>query len=92
MMKDIFYFLLGALVGAVFALLFAPQSGDELRANLQSSAEKEWSALQEQLQVEMQKINQRLDQIQSGPKQTDSEPEQVADAGAEESQAAEAAA
>jgi gas vesicle protein len=91
MMKDIFYFLLGALIGAVFALLFAPQSGDELRANLQASAEKEWSGLQEQLQVEMQKINQRLDLIQSGPKQTDSEPEQAADAGAEESEAAEAA-
>ena len=30
-MKEIFYFLLGA-VGAIFALLFAPQSGEELRA------------------------------------------------------------
>ena len=37
-MKDIFYFILGAAVGAIFALLFAPQSGEELRMKIQDTA------------------------------------------------------
>jgi gas vesicle protein len=62
-MKDIFYFMLGTMVGAVFALLFAPQTGEELRSNIQATAEKDWQKLQEQLQAEMQKINARLDEL-----------------------------
>ena len=63
-MKDIFYFLLGALVGAIFALLFAPQSGEELRANIQATAEKDWQLAQAQWQTEQEKLHARLDQLQ----------------------------
>lgn len=69
-MKDIFYFLLGAAVGAIFALLFAPQSGEELRTNLQSTAERDWAKLQAGWQAEAEKIHARLDQLQSEQKQT----------------------
>ena len=65
-MKDIFSFLLGAAFGAFFALLFAPQSGAELRANIQATAEKDIQKLQSQWQVELEKLNQRFDQLQSG--------------------------
>jgi gas vesicle protein len=64
-MKDIFYFLLGALFGAGFALLFAPQSGAELRANIQATAEKDWQLAQEQLKTEQEKLHARLDQMQA---------------------------
>ena len=40
-MKYLVSFLGGALVGAVIALLFAPSSGTELRAKLQTGAEAE---------------------------------------------------
>ena len=63
-MKDIFYFILGAAVGAIFALLFAPQSGEELRTKLQDTAEKDWQKVQAEWQADQEKIHQRLDQIQ----------------------------
>ncbi len=64
-MKDIFYFLLGAVVGSIFTLLFAPQSGAELRANIQATAEKDWQLAQEQLQAELEKLHGRFDQLQT---------------------------
>lgn len=63
-MKDIFYFILGAAVGAIFALLFAPQSGEELRMKIQDTAEKDWQKVQADWQADQEKIHQRLDQIQ----------------------------
>lgn len=68
-MKEIFYFLLGASVGAVVALLFAPQSGEELRANIQTTADKDWQRIQAEWQVGMEKTQARLDQMQSDLKQ-----------------------
>ena len=82
-MKDIFYFLLGAVVGAMFALLFAPQSGEELRANIQTTAEQDWQKLQAQYQVEMDKIHVRLDQLQSQATGAAQQDEAESDAGEE---------
>jgi len=80
-MKEFFYFLLGASVGAVVALLFAPQSGEELRANIQTTADKDWQRVQAEWQAGMDKTHARLDQLQSDLKQvlqkqteTESEP------------------
>ncbi len=68
-MKEMIYFLLGAAVGAIFALLFAPQSGQELRSNIQTTAEKDWRKLQAEWQTGMKKTQERLDQMQSDLKQ-----------------------
>jgi len=62
-MKDIFIFIFGVAVGAVFALLFAPQSGEELRTKLQDTAEQDWQKAQVRWQAGQEKTNQRLDQI-----------------------------
>jgi len=64
-MKDIFYFLLGTVVGAIFALLFAPQSGEDLRTRIQTTAENDWNKLQEEWQTGLEKTHDRLDQIQA---------------------------
>lgn len=63
-MKDIFYFILGAAIGAIFALLFAPQSGEALRSKIQDTAEKDWTEVQAQWQTEQANVRERLDQIQ----------------------------
>ena len=68
-MKAILYFLYGAIAGAIIALLFAPQSGEQLRANIQSTADKSWQAIQAEWQAGMEKIQANLDQIQSDLKQ-----------------------
>ena len=61
--------VLGAAVGATVALLFAPKSGAELRADLQATAEKDLSRLQADWQATMAKTNARLDQMQADLKQ-----------------------
>ena len=68
-MKEIVYFVLGAAVGAIVALLFAPKSGVELRADIQATAEKDFSKLQADWQATMAKTNERLDQMQAELKQ-----------------------
>jgi len=81
-MKAILYFLYGAIAGAIVALLFAPQTGEELRANLQSTADKNWQAIQTDWHAGMERIQEHLDQLQSDlkevqQKQTESEAESV---------------
>ena len=61
-MKEIVYFVMGAAVGATVALLFAPKSGAELRADLQATAEKDKARLQEDWQAAMAKTNEQVGQ------------------------------
>jgi gas vesicle protein len=68
-MKEIVYFVLGAVIGATLALLFAPASGQEMRANLQAAAEKDTARFQAEWQAAMAKTNERLDQMQAELKQ-----------------------
>jgi len=68
-MKAMLYFLYGAIAGAIIALLFAPQSGKETRANIQSTAEENWQKIQSEWQAGMETIHSRLDQVQSDLKQ-----------------------
>jgi len=69
-MKEIVYFILGAAVGATLALLFAPESGQDLRTNLQATAEKDAAKVQAEWQAAMAKTEERLDQMQAELKQT----------------------
>ena len=64
-MKEFVYLLLGAALGAILALLFAPKSGVEFRADLQATAEQDKAKLQADWQDAMAKTHERLDQIQA---------------------------
>lgn len=64
-MKYALSFLLGAVVGAAVALLFAPSSGDELRANIKSQADTQYARLQDQYQKGMQEMQTRMDKMSS---------------------------
>jgi gas vesicle protein len=57
------FFLLGAVVGATFALLFAPSSGEELRKNIKSQVDTQYSKVQEELQKNMKKMHSAIDQM-----------------------------
>ena len=62
-MRYVLVFLLGALSGAVAALLFAPSSGEELRANIKTQADAQVAKLQSEYQKGMQDMNARIDQL-----------------------------
>lgn len=64
-MKEMVFFLLGAAVGAVAALMFAPASGAELRAQIQTTAERDFERLQSDWQKGMEKTNEKLDKLQA---------------------------
>jgi gas vesicle protein len=64
-MKGVFYLLLGAVIGATIALLFAPESGQELRADIRATADKDLRKLQAEWQTAMAKTQERLDQMQA---------------------------
>ena len=68
-MKELAFFLLGAVFGAVAALMFAPASGAELRAQIQTTAEKDLERLQAEWEKNMQKTNEQLAKMQADLKQ-----------------------
>lgn len=63
-MNNIVSFILGAIVGAAVALLYAPQSGEELRANLREEVQVERQRLQAQYEKSMNDLQERIDKIQ----------------------------
>jgi len=64
-MKEIVYFMLGLAVGSLVALLFAPESGKELRAHIQSTAEQDLQKAKDEWQKETAIIHDRIDQMQT---------------------------
>ena len=64
-MKYALSFLLGAVMGAAVALLFAPSSGEELRANVKTQADNQYARLQDDYHEGIQQMHDRLDKISS---------------------------
>lgn len=64
-MKEIMIFLLGAVFGALAALLLAPESGEELRASIRARVDEELPKLRSEWQAAMNKTEARLDQIEA---------------------------
>jgi len=57
--------LFGALIGSALALLFAPSSGEELRANIKSKTDTQYARLQDDWQKGKQEIDTRMDKLSS---------------------------
>jgi len=64
-MKFALGFLLGAVVSAAVALLYAPSTGEELRANIKSEVDTQYARLQDEWQKGMQEIQTRMDKMSS---------------------------
>ena len=64
-MKELIIFALGLTVGAGVALLFAPESGEELRADIRAKADEELP----RLRAGLDKTNQRLNKMETDLKQ-----------------------
>ena len=59
-------FILGALVGAGLALLFAPKSGEETQAELRERALKIRDSAEERVREAQRQLEERLDQARTG--------------------------
>lgn len=59
-------FVLGALVGAGLALLFAPKSGEETQEDLKEHARKLRSAAEERVREAQRQLEERLDDVREG--------------------------
>jgi gas vesicle protein len=64
-MKYAMSFLLGAVFGATAALLFAPSSGEELRANIKTQADTQYARLQDEYHKGLQEMHTRMDKLSS---------------------------
>ena len=60
-MKELIIFALGLTVGAGVALLFAPESGEELRADIRAKADEELP----RLRAGLDKTNERLNKMEA---------------------------
>ncbi len=58
-------FLMGALLGAGAALLFAPRSGEETQAQLREGALKIRDAAEERMRVAQKQVEERLEQARA---------------------------
>lgn len=61
-------FLLGALVGAGVALLFAPRSGEETREDLERRARGLKDAAEDRVREAQRQLEERLDEARTGVK------------------------
>jgi len=59
-------FLLGALVGAGLALLFAPRSGEETRQELEQKARDLKMSAEERVREAQRQLEERLDEARAG--------------------------
>jgi gas vesicle protein len=64
-MKYVLTLLLGAVIGAVTALLLAPSSGEELRTSIKTQADTQYAKLQEEWQRGTQEMQTRIDKLSS---------------------------
>jgi gas vesicle protein len=64
-MKNLFTFVIGMLVGAIAALLLAPERGDDLRLQLQERAGQDINRMQKLWKEDMAKMSDQLSILQS---------------------------
>ena len=78
-MKYLFAFMAGVFVGAVAALFFAPESGAELRADLQEQARRAEAEFRKKSQEVTARMEQELEAIKEQIKEAQEQLDEVED-------------
>ena len=63
-MKDIIVFIIGVTIGAVVALLLAPERGEDLRMQLHERAGHDMQRLQTAYQNDMEQMSDQMTKMQ----------------------------
>lgn len=63
-MKNLSIFVMGVLVGAIAALLLAPERGDDLRLQLQERAGQDFNRMQKMWKEDMARMNDQMSNLQ----------------------------
>ncbi|HTP02438.1 MAG TPA: YtxH domain-containing protein [Anaerolineales bacterium] len=62
-MRYIASFLVGAFVGGICALLFAPTSGEELRANIKNEADVQFAKAKDEVESGVRSVQDSVSKI-----------------------------
>ena len=73
-MKNVVSLLLGALLGATIALLFAPSSGEELRSNIKTQTDVQAARAREEWQKAVQGLQEQVNKLNREQKQQAAQP------------------
>jgi gas vesicle protein len=74
LMKYAVSLLLGALLGATIALLFAPSSGEELRSNIKTQTDVQAARARDEWQKGVQGLQERVNKLNREQKQQAAQP------------------
>jgi gas vesicle protein len=77
--------VIGAVGGALIALLYAPMSGQEMRTEVRTRAQAEYDRAVVEYHKQLERLNQELDTIRAQLSQQDEQIEALAEAAEEES-------
>jgi gas vesicle protein len=77
LMKYAVSLLLGAMLGALIALLFAPSSGEELRSNIKTQADVQAARAREEWQKGRQGLQERINKMTTENNQEPAQPKKV---------------
>ena len=56
-------FLFGVAFGVAVGLLYAPSSGEDLRANIKTQADTQYARFQDEYQKGLQQVQSRMDKL-----------------------------
>jgi len=76
-MKYIVSLILGALIGAGVALLFAPSSGEELRSNIKTQADIQAARAREEWEKGVKGVQELVNQVNTGSEQPMTPPQET---------------
>lgn len=60
---SLFSFVMGAVFGAVVALLYAPTSGEELRAQIREEADTRWKQASAEIDKTLKSVQKSIDDL-----------------------------
>ncbi|MGE5376143.1 MAG: YtxH domain-containing protein [Bacteroidota bacterium] len=76
-MKYAVSLLLGAILGALIALLFAPSSGEELRSNIKTQTDIQAARAREEWEKGKQGLQERINKLTTENNQEPAQPKEI---------------